>query len=297
MNGAANGGIPRRALGALLASSGVAHTAETAPRQGALRFAMEFNDPRRPLLRRQGGPFDPYHAYFSAVPDRYWGEESTVATDPSFEPAPVNPFTVARGFLRIEAKPVPSRYAATSPKPYVGGVLTTANGPHWARSTGGFEQKFGLWEIRCRMARTRSFWSSFYLNGGIRGGKDLTSGEIDMFECLGHQTCSVYQTAHDNWSKPKQTNHQEWQAPFDWSEGFHTYGLLWAPDRIVWYVDGAETYRATESMVAAYRERCGPMFMVIGLGIGAPQSWPGPPDDSTVFPGQFDIDWIRVYAI
>ena len=129
---------------------------ETLRRRQALRLAVEFNDPGERFLRSRGGPFDPYHAYFNATPDRFWADEQTVATDPSFAPAPVDPFRIQDGFLRIEAKPVPREFAATSPKPYVSGLLDSSNGPHWAPRGGGFAQKFGYWEIRCRPAGSRT---------------------------------------------------------------------------------------------------------------------------------------------
>lgn len=31
---------------------------------------------------------------------------------------------------------------------------------------------------------------------------------------------------------------------FDAAEEFHEYGFLWEPDRITWFVDGVEVYRA-----------------------------------------------------
>lgn len=35
---------------------------------------------------------------------------------------------------------------------------------------------------------------------------------------------------------------------FDASEGYHTYGFDWQPDRITWYVDGVARYSATENL-------------------------------------------------
>ena len=31
---------------------------------------------------------------------------------------------------------------------------------------------------------------------------------------------------------------------FDASQGFHTYGFDWQPDKITWYVDGKAVYTA-----------------------------------------------------
>jgi len=36
-----------------------------------------------------------------------------------------------------------------------------------------------------------------------------------------------------------------------------------------------------------------PYYMILNIGIGGP--WPGPPDDTTVWPQQMIVDWVRVY--
>jgi beta-glucanase (GH16 family) len=37
-----------------------------------------------------------------------------------------------------------------------------------------------------------------------------------------------------------------------------------------------------------------PMYIVFNLAVGG--DWPGAPDDTTAFPGEFAIDYVRAYT-
>lgn len=256
---------------------------------------------RKGLLQSEGGPFNPLHVYFEPNGNRWFGNEMQVYTDAGYSPVPLNPFAFDGGRLTITARPVPAEHRHTSPKPYISGCLETSKGPWWEASAIrnlrlGLEQKYGVWQIRCRIPRGRGLWGAFWLAGGIVGRQDMRYGEIDVFETLGHQPRTIYHTAHGNWSQlVKTADHREVRLTFDYSEAFHTYGLLWAADRIVWFVDGAETFRASADIVAQYRDHCGPMHLVVNLAVGG--EWPGPPDRFTRFPAVMEIEWLKVDAV
>lgn len=77
-----------------------------------------------------------------------------------------------------------------------------------------------------------------------------------------------------------------WVGP-DFSTGFHEFAVEWLPDHITWYIDGVEHFRSDKSIP---RQK---MYLLLNLAIGG--SWPGAPDEKTIFPTAFDIDYIRVY--
>jgi beta-glucanase (GH16 family) len=56
---------------------------------------------------------------------------------------------------------------------------------------------------------------------------------------------------------------------------------------VVWYFDGGEVYRVGADLPHQ------PMYIIANLAVGG--NWPGSPDETTVFPAYFDIDYIRVY--
>ena len=71
-------------------------------------------------------------------------------------------------------------------------------------------------------------------------------------------------------------------------DSFHTYGVDWSPGRIIYYLDGQETYRIEGDEVSSEQ-----MYLLANLAIGG--DFPGPPDETTVFPATFELDYIRVW--
>ena len=78
--------------------------------------------------------------------------------------------------------------------------------------------------------------------------------------------------------------------PPDWTDDFHTFGMAWSPTDIVWYVDGEETRRITDSDYTIANQS---MYLIANLAVGG--NWPGTPDENTQFPATFEIDYIRAY--
>lgn len=74
----------------------------------------------------------------------------------------------------------------------------------------------------------------------------------------------------------------------------HTYGLLWNAHEIVWYVDSSESGGADAVTVARDPDVCGPMYLCINRPTG--ESCPDLPDNTTPFPAQMDIGYVRVRA-
>lgn len=269
-------------------------------------FEHDFTQASAPLLKAHGGPFNPYYTYFGGPPQpdgpngyRWWNDELQVYSTAAYTPAPFDPFRVSGGVLSITGKPTPPQFA-DAPKPYVSGCLETSKG-YWGDADAvraarrGHEQKYGYWEIRCRIPRAKGVWAGFWLNGGVTpAGGPRGYGEIDVFEAVG-QPRTLHQTAHDWWAPAHLNESYAWTSPFDYAAGFHTYGLLWTPDSIAWYVDGVPTRRASSALAARYRELCGPLHMAVNLGIGG--SWPGAPDASTRFPLVMEVAFLRARAL
>ena len=75
-------------------------------------------------------------------------------------------------------------------------------------------------------------------------------------------------------------------GPADFPDRFHVFGLLWEPDKLVWYVDDVERLRVTDT------ERIPdvPMEVLINLAVGVPKT---PPD--TVDTARMHVDRVRVW--
>jgi beta-glucanase (GH16 family) len=64
--------------------------------------------------------------------------------------------------------------------------------------------------------------------------------------------------------------------------GFHTYGVLWIEDALVWYFDNVEVARA-----ATPADMHKPMYMLVDLAVGGIA---GTPSDGLVTPAEMQID-------
>lgn len=148
-----------------------------------------------------------------------------------------------------------------------------------------FTYLYGYAEMRAKIPAGQGLWPAFWM----LQADGQWPWEIDVLEALGHQPDTTFMTVHyptANWDDAASSG--AYSGP-DFSAGYHTFGVEWAPDRIVWYVDGIERKRVTDrSQIPS-----APMYLIACLAVGG--DWPGPPDASTPFPAQMEIDYIRVW--
>ena len=71
--------------------------------------------------------------------------------------------------------------------------------------------------------------------------------------------------------------------------GFHTYGVLWTEDELVWYFDNVEVAHA-----ATPADMHEPMYMLVDLAVGGIA---GAPADGLATPAEMQIDYIHAYAL
>ncbi|NJM40240.1 MAG: glycoside hydrolase family 16 protein [Anaerolineae bacterium] len=151
-----------------------------------------------------------------------------------------------------------------------------------------FSLTYGYMEMRAKVPKGRGLWPAFW---ALRPTRQWPP-EIDVMEILGHEPDHVHLHTHfvDLSAKDNHGNEGKyWKGP-NFSAGFHTFAVDWRPDLLVWYVDGVERYRNTHAPDV-------PMYLIANLAVGAANSWPGAPDDTTAFPATYEIDYIRVYQI
>jgi hypothetical protein len=79
-----------------------------------------------------------------------------------------------------------------------------------------------------------------------------------------------------------------WTGP-DFSAGWHTFGVDWQPNAIVWYVDGVERWRFTDASAITSKAQ----YLLLNLAVGG--NWPGSPNASTPFPSDYLVDYVRVW--
>jgi beta-glucanase (GH16 family) len=123
------------------------------------------------------------------------------------------------------------------------------------------------------------------------------SGEIDIMENIGREADTVHGTIHygDAWPGNLNTGERV-QLPNrdEYASAFHNYAVFWEEDRLRWLLDGTQYSQKTPDDIAPYNWPFNEKFhFVINLAIGG--NWPGNPDNSTSFPQQMKIDFVRIY--
>lgn len=179
-------------------------------------------------------------------------------------------FSFQDGFLRITAE-----RRSMKDKFYTSGLISSHD---------RFVFTYGLVEMRARLPAGQGLWPAFWMHLN----DDNRTGEIDVFELLGHQPDVLYMTLHwpDVFGRHQDESHI-FRGP-DFSRDFHVFAVDWQPGLVIWYVDGVERARIAHNVPAE------PMYLIANLAVGG--TWPGWPDQSTPFPAYFDIDYIRVYS-
>lgn len=187
----------------------------------------------------------------------------------------VNPFSIQDGVLNIHADNASAEVQAATGYDYTSGMLS---------SKGSFTQTYGYFEIKCEMPQGQGTWPAFWM----LPADGSWPPELDVVEALGSDTSTMFMTAHSNSTgEHTKTGFTSWVG--DVSAGMHTYGVLWTPEELVWYVDGAEVFRT-----ATPDDMHQPMYMVTNLAIGG--NLPGDPDSD--FSGaDFKIDYIHAYQL
>jgi len=185
----------------------------------------------------------------------YWDEHSEYQYDPNYSQADRN---------------------------YLSGIITSLD---------SFNFTHGYAETRARLPAGQGLWPAFW-QLTTKYVEDVP--EIDIVEMLGQNPRKVFHTMHyfdiaDGW-KLVSTPTFESNGP-DFSEDFHTYGVMWEPKKLVWYVDGVPVKTLTEADGYVIPKQA--MYLIANLAVGG--NWPQSPDSTTPFPARYDIDYIKVY--
>lgn len=150
-----------------------------------------------------------------------------------------------------------------------------------------FNLTYGYIEGRFRMPASKGYWPAFWMLN-----LDSWPPEIDILETLMHTPNTLYTTFH--YDPYGEDNHkpdgQKFTSLPDLSADFHTYAVEWTSNSITWFFDGQKIGSSYFNQV--YISQCYDMYLLINLAIGG---WEDLPDESTIWPGYYDCDWVRVW--
>lgn len=171
--------------------------------------------------------------------------------------------------------------------PYLtGGVLTK----------GKFAYTFGKIEIRAKLENAQGAWPAIWmLPDQPKYGEYPRNGEIDLMERLNSDKI-VYQTVHSYYTlKLRKTKN-----PISGStsklepEKYNTYGLEWFPDKLIFTINGEETfvYPKLDNVDKSQWPFDQPFYLILSMQLEG--NWVGKanPED---LPVQMIVDWVKVY--
>ncbi len=226
---------------------------------------------------------------FHAVRNNSGDYQAQWFSDPRSAPSgftAYSPFIPSKnGSLSIRADRTPAGVYSQG-LPFVSGMMSTAH---------KFTQRYGYFELKAKLPTGSGLWSRFWLltdNGAW-------PGEYDIFEVLGRDNSPdptnffAYQIRQTTHFWDSLTAHgidglpYRGINPFDGK--FHTYGFLWTPESVTWYVDGVATLKQANRINI-------PMYAILDLAVGTDSNWPGKVDATTPFPANMEMDYFRIYS-
>jgi beta-glucanase (GH16 family) len=212
----------------------------------------------------------------------------------------------------------PSEYVASYPGTdgvlYIVAQSPSANVYTSARlkTQGLFSFQYGRIEFRAQVPEAQGFWPADWLLGNnINTVNWPACGEQDVLERVNAAATpdwnegSVHGTGFIGGNGPGTGLGATYYFPSGETAGgeFHTYGMIWSPGSVAYYVDDPTQPYVTFTPASLTPLNDGAVwpfdagqsnFIILNLAIGG--DYPGPPDPSTPFPSEMLVDYVRVYT-
>jgi len=181
------------------------------------------------------------------------------------------------------------------------GVYTSAR----LKTEGLFSFQYGRFEVRAQVPEAQGFWPAAWLMGNnINTVNWPACGEQDVLERVNAAGTpdwnqgSIHGTGFTGSNLGTTYDFPSGQT----AAGWHTYGMIWSPGSVAYYVDNPSqpyvTY--TPSSLSGLSGAVWPFdsgqsnFIILNLAVGG--DWPGSPNASTPFPSQMLVDYVRIYT-
>ena len=188
--------------------------------------------------------------------------------------------SIQSGHLVIEARE--ESYAG---RDYTSSRMITSN---------SFDFQYGRVDIRAVLPKGQGIWPALWMLGSDFWSVGWPScGEIDIMELIGHIPNRTHGSVH--WQQDG--GHIYNTGEVDLSNGifndeFHVFSLVWTENEIKWLLDDVQ-FHVIDITSPQMSEFHHPFFFIFNVAVGG--NWPGYPDDTTVFPQQMIVDYIRVF--
>jgi beta-glucanase (GH16 family) len=215
-----------------------------------------------------------------------WG-----STTAPCNPASPNAYVGTDGYLHIVAQ----QPAA--------GVYTSAR----MKSQGLFSVQYGRLEAKIWVPEGQGLWPAFWtLGNNINTVNWPACGEQDITERVNAALTPDWNegSVHGTGFTGDVGLGTKYYFPAgQTAAGWHTYGMIWKPGSVAYYVDDATNPYVTYTNPGSLTGLAGAVwpfdsgnsaFLLLNLAVGG--SWPGNPNATTAFPASLLVDYVRLYT-
>ena len=180
---------------------------------------------------------------------------------------------------------------ATESRLVSGGQATTTYQSARLKTIGIFSQYQGMFEARIKLDVQSGLWPAWWAMGANFGQVGWPAcGEVDMLENYGYSLAETSVHTPDGAGTGMVTKY----ADIAVDNGWHTWSMCWGAGAggFTFYKDGVSYLTVAPTQMANWCFSSGvPMFMLLNLAVGGAA---GAPPDSTQFPVDMLVDYVRV---
>lgn len=162
---------------------------------------------------------------------------------------------------------------------------------------GKMEQTYGRFEARIKLPWGQGVWPAFWLLGDDSDGTVSWPqiGEIDIMENRGQEPTLISGSVHGPGYSGGDAITKDYVLTNDrFDTDFHIFGVEWGPNYINYYVDGDLYNQITPADVTGEWVFNHDFYIIINLAVGG--NYVGSPNESTVFPQEMLVDYVKVYS-
>jgi beta-glucanase (GH16 family) len=154
-----------------------------------------------------------------------------------------------------------------------------------AQVSSRFSLQYGRVDIRAKMPVGQGFWPALWMLPTAGAAQGFLP-EIDIHESISNHGGYYANFHYKIGSSKRQLGPVKVDTDTtDW----HVYSVEWNANRIAWLLDDREVASITDGVSTTHQSK---MYLLITFALGG--SWPGPPDQTTEFPSEMLIDWVRI---
>ena len=165
------------------------------------------------------------------------------------------------------------------------------------RTSGKGDWRYGRIEVKAKLALGQGIWPAIWMlpTDWMYGGWP-ESGEIDIMEHVGYDPGRVHGSIHTGSYNHKINTQRGGSKLLDKiSSKFYVYAIEWYEDRIDFLIDDAKYFSfqndgKNDFNTWPFNQR---FHLLINIAVGG--DWPGSPDETTKFPTEMEVEYVRVY--